>query len=80
MTVQYPAIGDLLQELHATHPTLNFPSFENTLQTYGYSYVNMLPDATPEFLRDIIGIPASAVPMLLERARQVIRCSDKQKA
>ena len=59
--LSYPPISQVLQDLHAVMPLLNYPQYEAALVSSGIIYVNSVAHIDRSFFVDIIHMPEGAV-------------------
>ena len=79
-TTIYPTIGELLNELHETMPSLGFIRYEEQLLSTRFGYVHQIVDtpATRESF-DQLEIPVGVRQEIFERAARMTRRAEKSK-
>jgi len=77
--ITYPAITEVLREIHAAFPLLNMPQYESILLEHGIMYANAVLDLDVSFFTDIIHMPRGAVMTFRRHASRLVRHAKKGK-
>ena len=77
--ITYPAITEVLYEIHAIFPLLNMPQYESILLEHGVVYANAVLDLDINFFTDIIHMPRGVVMTFRRHATRLVRHAKKGK-
>jgi hypothetical protein len=77
--ITYPAISEVLQEIHAAFPLLDILQYEGILLEHGVAYANVVLDLDVGFFVDIIRMPRGTVTTFRSRAAKLVRRAKKGK-
>lgn len=71
-------ITDVLRELHARMPDLDFPKYEVALKHQGIAYARSVLDFDKGYLKEEIGMPAGAVGEFLRGVKKILKGKAKE--
>jgi hypothetical protein len=75
----YPPISDVLEDLHAAMPLINYPRFEEALVNNGIAYANSVLNMDTGFFSTIVGMPVGAVHDFMNHAKRLAHRAKKGK-